>query len=375
MKLWSQSCSNNTVQQGFNLVEVLLAVTFFAFAFSGMLLGSTAMVQSTTSGVKATEDMSVVGNLFAGLNPNSAYLELSSAQATLLGATNAMIDANPSGDITTRQTIVLPDNTAADTTDNRRIIYDRMVYSLRDTPDVKTAQINIYDTMTSATPRKSIVRKLDRRNECYAMGVEGTFFFGTEAKKCTGWASGTNVPKFSALTITGNGGQQSFTQDFRVNGMNPSQTNAGLQVFEAVPGRVPVLPTDRGHRFAQSGELEYYLEGSPNTAYNITVGLRKMTGSQQYIVRLNSDSAWGPAPVDCGVTPRPSNCQRETIVLTPQDLQGVGNNQPFSVKFANVRPFSFGNSHFLRITVQSTDDPTGANPVVVHYIDKKIATR
>jgi len=366
MKLWSQSYSN-TFQQGFNLVEVLLAVTFFAFAFSGMLLGSTAMVQSTTSGVKATEDMSVVGNLFAGLNPNSAYLELSPTQAAAVGTTTT-VAANTSGDITTRQTIVLPDNTAADTTDNRRIIYDRMVYSLRDTPDVKTAQINIYDTMTSATPRKSIVRKLDRRNECYAMGVQGTFFFGTEAKKCTGWAWGTNVPKFRALS---SGGQQSFTQDFRVNGMNPSQTNAGLQVFEAVPGRVPVLPTDRGHRFASGQETEYYLEGSPNTAYNITVGLRKMNGDQTYTVRLNS--AWGVAPVDCGITPRPSNCQRETITLTPPDLQGVGNNQPFSVKFANVRPFSSGNSHFLRITVQSTD-PTNAQSVV-HYIDKKVATR
>lgn len=371
MKLLSQSYSN-TFQQGFNLVEVLLAVTFFAFAFSGMLLGSTAMVQSTTSGVKATEDMSVVGNLFAGLNPNSAYLELSPTQAAAVGTT-ATVAANTSGDITTRQTIVLPDNTA-DTTDNRRIIYDRMVYSLRDTPDVKTAQINIYDTMTSATPRKSMVRKLDRRNECYAMGVQGTFFFGTEAKKCTGWAWGTNVPQFRALTITGNGGQQSFTQDFRVSGANATQVNANqLGLFEVVPGAVPVLPTDRGHRFAQPGELEYYLEGSPNTAYNITVGLRKMTGSQQYIVRLNS--AWGAAPVDCGVTPRPSNCQRETIVLTPQDLQGVGNNQPFSVKFANVLPFSSGHSHFLRITVESTNAPTGANPVVVHYIDKKIATR
>jgi hypothetical protein len=371
MKLLNQSFYR-IPQRGFNLVEVLLAVSFFALAFSGMLLGSTAMVHSTTSGIKATEDMSVVGNLFAGLNPNSAYLELSPTQAAAVGTT-ATVAANISGDITTRQTIILPDNTA-NTADNRRVIYDRLVYSLRDTPDVKTAQINIYDTMTSTTPRKSIVRKLDRRNECYAMGVQGTFYFGTEAKKCTGWAWGNNVPQFRPLTITGNGGQQNFIQDFRVSGANAAQVNANqLGLFEVVSGAVPVLPTDRGHRFAQSEELEYYLEGSPNTAYNITVGLRKMTGSHKYVVRLNS--AWGTAPVDCGVIPRPSNCQRENIVLTPQDLQDVNNNDPFSVKFVNVLPFSLGTSHFFRITVESTNDPTGVNPVIVHYIDKKVATR
>ena len=150
---------NNKIQ-GFNLIEILLAITFFSLAFSGMLLGSTAMVNTSTNGIKINEDTAVLGSMFTGVNAQSAYIEASASQLTTQVATAASVLSNPAGDISNRQALIIPDNTAS-TTDNRRLFFDRLVFSDLNTPDVKTSQINIYATAEATTPIKSIVRKLD----------------------------------------------------------------------------------------------------------------------------------------------------------------------------------------------------------------------
>ena len=364
--------------QGFNLIEILLAITFFSLAFSGMLLGSTAMINTSTNGTKINEDNAVMGAMFTGINAQSAYVEASAAQLTTGVASAQSVLNNPAGDINTRQTLIIPDATTS-TTDNRRFYFERLVFSNLETPDVKTAQLDVYTQPAGGTPIKSVVRRLDKREECFAMGVEGSLYLPSFGQPCTGWSSGVNVPQARAMTLDLPGNNQDFRTSFRVNGATPALVTGGeLRLFDATAGAPPMEPTDKGHQVANNTLAEYWIEATPNVAYNLIVGLRKQTNDQTYTVSVNRDYNGVGEAIDCNVTARPRNCQRET-----QDIRSinvpVANGQTFSVKFQNIMPYSIGNRRVFRIQVLSTVPPLStlpvrnANPAVIHYIKKELA--
>ncbi len=367
--------------QGFNLIEILLAITFFSLAFSGMLLGSTAMINTSTNGTKINEDNAVMGAMFTGINAQSAYVEASAAQLTTGVASAQSVLNNPAGDINTRQTLIIPDATTS-TTDNRRFYFERLVFSNLETPDVKTAQLDVYTQPAGGTPIKSVVRRLDKREECFAMGVEGSLYLPSFGQPCTGWSSGVNVPQARAMTLDLPGNNQDFRTSFRVNGATPALVTGGeLRLFDATAGAPPMEPTDKGHQVANNTLAEYWIEATPNVAYNLIVGLRKQTNDQTYTVSVNRDYNGVGEAIDCNVTARPRNCQRET-----QDIRSinvpVANGQTFSVKFQNIMPYSIGNRRVFRIQVLSTVPPPplstlpvrrNANPAVIHYIKKELA--
>ena len=371
--------------QGFNLIEILLAITFFSLAFSGMLLGSTAMINTSTNGTKINEDNAVMGAMFTGINAQSAYVEASAAQLTTGVASAQSVLNNPAGDINTRQTLIIPDDTVqrvsgVDTNaDNRRFYFERLVFSNLETPDVKTAQLDVYTQPAGGTPIKSVVRRLDKREECFAMGVEGSLYLPSFGQPCTGWSSGVNVPQARAMTLDLPGNNQDFRTSFRVNGATAALVTGGaLGLFDATAGAPPMEPTDKGHQVANNTLAEYWIEATPNVAYNLIVGLRKQTNDQTYTVSVNRDYNGVGEAIDCNVTARPRNCQRET-----QDIRSinvpVANGQTFSVKFQNIMPYSIGNRRVFRIQVLSTVPPLStlpvrnANPAVIHYIKKELA--
>ena len=368
--------------QGFNLIEILLAITFFSLAFSGMLLGSTAMINTSTNGTKINEDNAVMGAMFTGINAQSAYVEASAAQLTTGVASAQSVRNNPAGDINTRQALIIPDDTVqrvsgVDTNaDNRRFYFERLVFSNLETPDVKTAQLDVYTQPAGGTPIKSVVRRLDKREECFAMGVEGSLYLPSFGQPCTGWSSGVNVPQARAMTLDLPGNNQDFRTSFRVNGATPALVTGGeLRLFDATAGAPPMEPTDKGHLVDNGTIADYWIEATPNVAYNLIIGLRKQTDAQTYTVSVNRDYA---GAIDCNVTARPRNCQRETLDI-PSINVPVANGQPFSVKFQNIMPFTTGNWRVFRIQVTSTV-PQGstppvhnANPAVIHYIKKELA--
>jgi Tfp pilus assembly protein PilV len=365
---------NNKIQ-GFNLIEILLAITFFSLAFSGMLLGSTAMVNTSTNGTKINEDAAVLGSMFTGINAQSAYIEASASQLTPSIASSASILSNPAGDISNRQALVIPDSTTA-TTDNRRIFFDRLVFSDLNTPDVKTSQINIYPTAEATTPTRSIIRKLDRREECFAMGVNGSLYLPSFGQPCTGWSSGNNVPRARAMNLTGAGGTQNYNTDFRINGALHSLVSANrFSLFDATAGAPPVAPTDKGHQVANGTTAEYFIEATPNVAYNLVIGLRKQTNAQIYTVSVNTDPtflAQPIPPINCNQTARPRNCQRETMSVSSVDVD-VNNGQPFNVKFENIMPYTIGNQRVFHIRIVSTNGIAANNPAIIHFIKKELA--
>jgi hypothetical protein len=364
-----------TQKSGFNLIEVLLAITFFSLAFSGMLLGSTAMINTSTNGTKVNEDNAVTGALFMGVNPQSAYMEASATQLTAAIASPTSVVANPAGDITIRRTQIIPDNTPTVTTDNRRFYFERLVYSNLETPDVKTAQIDFYSQPTGGTPIKSTVRKMDKREECFAMGVTGSLFLPSFGQPCTGWSYGFDVPKARAMVLTGAGGTQNFKADFRLNGASSSLVT-GNQLSQwptVIPATPPVEPTDRGHQVASGTTAEYWVEATPNVAYNLIVGLRKTANTQSYTVSVNTDPtflAQPIPPINCEATVAPRNCQRKSYTFNTSNLD-VANGQPFSVKFSNIMPYSIGTIRTFRIKVLSTG--VGSPPAVIHFIKKELA--
>lgn len=395
--------------QGFNLIEVLLAVTFFSLAFSGMLLGSTAMINTSTNGTKINEDAAVTGSMYTGINAQSPYFEANNAQVDTLtpGSTPTGDVDTPAGDIATRQTLILPDNTVqpraavknasgvvttpaiADTgTDNRRFFYDRWVYSDLNTPDVKTTQINVYNSIAAtARPIRSIVRKLDHREECFIMGVEGSVFFPSLGRPCTGWNAGINVPQATAMVLTGSLNavgvrEQNQLRDFRINGALPLLVTGNRLLqwptppIPAVPITPPLTDTDRGHQIASGLTAEYWIEATPNVAYDLVVRLRKTSPTQTYTVSINQQYG---AAIDCGVEGiiAPPNCQRKTITrnIGAEDLAV---DQPFGVKFEHIMPFSDGTLRVFKIRVSSTDTGTFAAsvdipPTVIHAIHKSLA--
>ena len=365
---------NNKIQ-GFNLIEILLAITFFSLAFSGMLLGSTAMINTSTNGTKINEDAAVLGAMFTGINAQSAYIEASASQLTTQVASTASVLRNPAGDISNRQALIIPDSTTA-TTDNRRIFFDRLVFSDLNTPDVKTSQINIYPTAEATTPTRSIIRKLDRREECFAMGVNGSLYLPSFGQPCTGWSSGNNVPRARAMNLTGAGGTQNYNTDFRINGALHSLVSANrFSLFDATAGAPPVAPTDKGHQVANGTTAEYFIEATPNVAYNLVIGLRKQTNAQIYTVSVNTDPtflAQPIPPINCNQTARPRNCQRETMSVSSVDVD-VNNGQPFNVKFENIMPYTIGNQRVFHIRIVSTNGIAANNPAIIHFIKKELA--
>ena len=367
--------------QGFNLIEILLAITFFSLAFSGMLLGSTAMINTSTNGTKINEDNAVMGAMFTGINAQSAYVEASAAQLTTGVASAQSVLNNPAGDINTRQTLIIPDATTS-TTDNRRFYFERLVFSNLETPDVKTAQLDVYTQPAGGTPIKSVVRRLDKREECFAMGVEGSLYLPSFGQPCTGWSSGVNVPQARAMTLDLPGNNQDFRTSFRVNGATPALVTGGeLRLFDATAGAPPMEPTDKGHLVDNGTIADYWIEATPNVAYNLIIGLRKQTDAQTYTVSVNTDYA---GAIDCDdVTPRPRNCQRQIITVVGNTLP-VADDQPFSVRFDNIMPYSVPGEtrRVFRIQVLSTVPPPplstlpvrrNANPAVIHYIKKELA--
>ncbi|MCS6266130.1 MAG: hypothetical protein H2174_01040 [Vampirovibrio sp.] len=362
---------NNKIQ-GFNLIEILLAITFFSLAFSGMLLGSTAMVNTSTNGTKINEDAAVLGSMFTGINVQSAYIEASASQLKPSIASSESILSNPAGDISNRQALVIPDSTTA-TTDNRRIFFDRLVFSALNTPDVKTSQINIYPTAAATTPTRSIIRKLDRREECFAMGVNGSLYLPSFGQPCTGWSSGRDVPTYNPLTLTGAGGTQNYNTDFRINGALNSLVNSNkFSLFDATAGARPVAPTDKGHQVANGTTAEYFIEATPNVAYNLVIGLRKQTNAQIYTVSVNADYNGPGQAINCNVTVRPRNCQRETMSVSSVNVD-VDNGQPFNVKFENIMPYATGNQRVFHIKIVSTNGIAANNPAIIHFIKKELA--
>jgi hypothetical protein len=379
---------NNKIQ-GFNLIEILLAITFFSLAFSGMLLGSTAMVNTSTNGTKINEDTAVLGSMFTGINAQSAYIEASADQLTTSIASTESILSNPAGDISTRQALIIPDNTVqsvaavasipavADTNaDNRRIFFDRLVFSDLNTPDVKTSQINIYPTAEATTPTRSIIRKLDRREECFAMGVNGSLYLPSFGQPCTGWSSGRDVPQARAMVLTGAGATQNFNTDFRINGgLQSLVASNAFSLFDATAGAPPVEPTDKGHQVTNGTTAEYFIEATPNVAYNLVIGLRKQTNAQIYTVSVNTDPtflAQPIPPINCNQTARPRNCQRQTMTVRSVDLD-IDNGQPFSVKFENIMPYTIGNQRVFHIRIVSTNGIAANNPAIIHFIKKELA--
>ena len=391
---------NNKIQ-GFNLIEILLAITFFSLAFSGMLLGSTAMVNTSTNGTKINEDAAVLGSMFTGINAQSAYIEASASQLNQSIASSESILTNPAGDISNRQALIIPDSTVqpraaqnggpgsggpggggtvsavADTNaDNRRIFFDRLVFSDLNTPDVKTSQINIYPTAEATMPTRSIIRKLDRREECFAMGVNGSLYLPSFGQPCTGWSSGINVPQARAMVLTGAGGTQNFNTDFRINGALQNLVSANrLSLFDATAGAPPVAPTDKGHQVANGITAEYFIEATPNVAYNLVIGLRKQTNAQIYTVSVNTDPtflAQPVPPINCNQTARPRNCQRETMSVSSVDVD-LDNGQPFNVKFENIMPYIIGNQRVFHIRIVSTNGIAANNPAIIHFIKKELA--
>jgi type II secretory pathway pseudopilin PulG len=362
-----QTPSMHKTQQGFNLIEVLLAIMFFSLAFSGILLGTTSMINTASNGIKINEDNAVIGSMFTGVSATSAYIEASASQLIALGIPAQSRADNPTGDIATKQAVIIPDNTAS-TTDNRRFFFDRWVYSELNTPDVKTVQVNFYPTATATTPTKSIIKKLDCREECFAMGVNGSLYLPSFGQPCTGWSSGVNVPQARTMVLTGAGGTQNFQTDFRTNGTSPALiTGNQLSLFDAIAGADPTTPTDKGHQVDNGITAEYWIEATPSIAYNLILGLRKMTDDQTYTISVNPGSA-----IDCNVLIRPRNCQRQ-IMTIPTNLINVNNNEAFSIKFGNIMPYTTGNYRGFHIRILSTGGTPASNPAVIHYIKKELA--
>ena len=354
--------------QGFNLIEILLAITFFSLAFSGMLLGSTSMINTATNGTKINEDTAVTAGLFAGVNPNSAYIEASAAQLTTIGASTTSIANNPPGDISTRRELVIPDTTTS-TTDNRRLFYDRWVYSGMETPDIKTVQVNLYPNATTTTPTKSIIRKIDKRNECFAMGVDRPLYMPSFGQPCTGLSSSTGVPYARAMNPFGTGtdNTQNYSTDLRING-----ASGQYALFNATGTAPPVEATDKGHQVTNSAVAEYWIEATPNIAYNLIVGLRKQTAAQTYTIEVNIYA--GP---DCSGTVRPHNCRHELITVNTSTLGDIPNGEPFNVKFENIMPdpgsFAWKWRGF-HVTVKAEGSSAADKTAVIHFIKKELAT-
>ena len=89
---------------------------------------------TSTNGTKINEDNAIMGAMFTGINAQSAYVEASAAQLTTGVASAQSVLNNPSGDINTRQTLIIPDDTVqrvsgVDTNaDNRRFFFERLVF-------------------------------------------------------------------------------------------------------------------------------------------------------------------------------------------------------------------------------------------------------
>jgi type II secretory pathway pseudopilin PulG len=363
-----------TTHQGFNLIEVLLAISFFSLAFSGMLLGSTAILQSNNKAFKVSQDTAVMGQLFRGVVPQSAYIEIGKAVADTLTQTPTNFSkttgnwsfANLPGDVATVSTLVLPDETGATNDDNRRVYYSRFVYSQKDYADVKTVQVNLFKTATSTNPYQVFTKRLDLRKQCLAMGWESMVRLD-DGTVCTPMYAGLRAPKFSSSNMSQPLGASNRYRTFGVAPNNTIGTTSlanGTSVVSTFTNGTGTLSPlyEKAHQ-GVGNTISYELEGSIGVPYKISIGLNKRDAAQAYQININTSPA---DDVACNLANPGMRCNSVTETISAAQLGSLAINDMF-VKEYMLTPYGDANGQHFRITISTT---AGANPVV-HFIRKE----
>jgi hypothetical protein len=138
-------------QRGFNLIEVMLSLVFFALAFSAMMVGTQSIIRANM----------VASDLHA---ENSAISEVLNQIDFKALDVEARYDIEPLN----RSVIRISDKSDADA---KKLFYDLNVYSQPLNPDIKIADLLLYKTATGTKVYRRVQRKHSLLNDCHNYGA------------------------------------------------------------------------------------------------------------------------------------------------------------------------------------------------------------
>ncbi len=136
---------------GFNLVEVALALTFFGISFSALLLGVQSIITANLAASQVHAENTAVNNVLNGID----FYRL---------------DVEARHDVTSvRQQIIIASN--GNNNNAKRLFFDLNVYSQPNYPDIKIADLTLYKRLNTNQVYRRFQRKLTLNTECHNYGA------------------------------------------------------------------------------------------------------------------------------------------------------------------------------------------------------------
>jgi hypothetical protein len=384
-KPYASVCSGLSFRmRGFNLIEVMLSLTFFAIAFSATMLGAQSLA---TANLNATQ-MQEENNAMLGIMNSIDFRNL---------------DVEARYDVTaTRQPLLLPNK--------QTIYYTLNVYSEPLFPDVKIADVALYRTPNAATAFRHMRKSVTLLAECHNYGAETPVQMGdlmctpvrvshpsthnadltarpnyTSVNNAYATATAYSAPGGSILTEQ-TGGAGSFNPELDnvwggINsGFGPGATTANKFDFGATQytNAAATSPLQRtGYAFNKD-----YFFATDNTNVRVmfpaSSGALNTAGNNATPFRydLEIGVVVPLATQKVRVYPLASNASDLTSGVGYLEYEAKSNNQDMTIRLQNLRPFHDTLSdrpHIGAALLYTNEDGTTlrvANPVLTYAIKR-----
>jgi|GEM_PF-5664190 len=401
--MMSQTPRNIDTARGFNLIEVMLSLVFFALAFSAMMVGTQSIIQANLTASDLHAENSAIASVLNDVDYRSLGVE-------------AQWDVG----LTRRGLNITETNTTGASTTAKKLFYQLNVYSQPQSADIKIADLIVYKSLTGGQPYRRIQRKVSLLNECHNYGATQNVSYGDLI--CAPVPVANNLGAYTAIADIMNVNRSSARETaYTLTGgaFNTQQTNLSLfnpETDNVWGGIVPPA----GAMFTDAGPLgtQRLFSYAPNLLTSTTLGTNESrvlntgmmfnsastTGPQNINVtllmpassdlstptRLNSTETVGAAfryNLEIGVFvatagekvrvyPNAANAPELTGGLGYIDVQATSNNQHMTIRLDNVQPLHhpesdrpFVGASLLMVAANGTTlNPSNVN--VTHMIKR-----
>jgi hypothetical protein len=367
--------------RGFNLIEVTLSMTFFAFAFAATMLGAQSMALANMNATRLQEENNAVNGLIHSIDFHNPDVEV-------------RYDVS-----STKSSLAL--------NNNQKTLYTLNVYSEPLYPDIKIADVALYRSPNATTAYRHIRKTFNLMNECHNYGATeltqagdipctplhvgnaGTY---TSMLTTNPGLSRTNYAYASTTSYTAPGGGIATQQGGGTTSFNPEVDNvwSGIQSAGGAGGTGNMFDFNataytngsalsdvqktgyqfnRGSFFGDGSNLRILMPASSGafgaanttTAYRYTLEVGTVVATSGYKIR---------------VIPLASNASDITKGVGYLDFPATANNQALTIRVDNMRPYHdpVSDRPHIGVAIQYVDS-TGStqrveDPKITHVIKR-----
>lgn len=366
--------------RGFNLIEVMLSMAFFAFAFAATILGAQSMALANLNATRLQEENNAVNGLINSINFQNPDVEV-------------RYDVTP-----TKSSLAL--------SNNQKALYSLNVYSDPLYPDIKIADVGLYRTPNAATAYRHIRKTFSVMSECYNFGATeltqvgdvkciplhvgnaGTY---TSMLTTNPGLSRTNYAYASSTPFTAPGGAITTQQNSSINAFNPEVDNVwgGINTPGGASGTgnkfdfnltaytgsalSDVQKTgyefNRGSFFGDGSNLRILMPASSGV-----LGVNANNSNFRYSLEVGTVVATGGNKIR--VIPLASNASDITSGAGFLEFASSTNNETLTIRIDNLRPYhdAISDRPHVGVAIQYVNSAGSTqrveNPKITHVVKR-----